>query len=220
MKAIIIGATGLTGSLLTEKLLADPDYSEVITLVRQPTALQHPKLTQVKVDFADKKALEKELRGEVLFCCIGTTIGKAGSQERFLEVDYDIPVTCATIAAANQVGKMVLISSIGADARSGNFYLKTKGRVEEALSQLPFKALHIFQPGVLMGNRLEKRPAERIAIVLSPLINLLLWGPMAKYRGIDIAVLTQAMAQVAKQEVVGVSRYTWREIKSVVEKPE
>lgn len=213
MKAIVIGATGLTGSLLTQKLLADPDYSEVITLVRQPTALQSPKLTQVKVDFTDKKALEKELRGEVLFCCIGTTIGKAGNQERFLEVDYDIPVTCATIAAANQVGKMVLISSIGANARSGNFYLKTKGRVEEVLCQLPFQVLHIFQPGLLIGQRQEKRFAEKLFIAISPVFNLLLWGAMAKYRGIDIAELTQAMVQVAKKEVAGVKRYTWSEIK-------
>lgn len=213
MKAIVIGATGLTGSLLTQKLLADSDFTAVTILVRQPTTFQHPKLTQVAVDFTDKTALQQYLRGDVLFCCIGTTIKKAGSQASFLQVDYDIPVTCATIAAANQVEKMVIISSVGASDQSGNFYLQTKGRVETALSQLPFKALHIFQPGVLMGNRQEQRPAEKIAIVLSPLINLLLWGPMAKYKGIDIGELTQAMVQVAKKAATGVQRYTWQEIR-------
>lgn len=215
----MIGATGLTGSMLTEKLLADPDYSSVTTLVRRPAAVEHRKLTQIVIDFTDEPALKEYLQGDVLFCCVGTTIKTAGSRERFLQVDYDIPVTCGTIAASNGIGKMVLISSVGADALSGNFYLQTKGRVEEALAKLPFTVLHIFQPGVLMGQRKEVRTGEKIAILLSPLINLLLFGPLAKYKGIRITVLTDAMANVAKKAAHGVIRYTYPDILKIVNKP-
>ncbi len=213
MKVVIIGATGLTGRALTSQLLADPQVENVVVILRKPLAVEHPKLKQAIVDFEAEESLRSHLRGNVLFCCIGSTIAKAGTKEQFYKVDHDIPVRCATLAAENGIDTMVLISSIGADARAGNFYLRTKGQVEESLEKLSFRALHIFQPGVLMGRRQESRPLERLAIILSPLINLLLWGPLMKYRGIDVNQLVQAMINAAKRPLAGVRRYTWRDIR-------
>ncbi|MCW3463605.1 oxidoreductase [Chitinophaga nivalis] len=201
--AIVIGATGLTGTHLVAALLQDPAFGKVKVLVRQPWAHQREKLETILVDFNDETQLAAALHGDALFCCIGTTIRKAGSQETFRQVDFDIPVRCATIAHRQGVRQFLLISSIGADNRSRNFYLRTKGETEAAILQTGFVSTCIFRPSFLIGQREEFRLGEWIAKYLIQLFYFLLQGKWKKYRGIKAATVAHAMVMAAKQDDTG-----------------
>ncbi|MEC5142563.1 oxidoreductase [Chitinophaga sp. 212800010-3] len=205
--AIVIGATGLTGTHLVAALLQDPAFSKVKVLVRQPWAHARPKLESIIVDFDDEAALASVLQGDILFCCIGTTIKKAGSQENFRAVDYAIPVRCATIAYTQGVSQFLVISSIGANERSRNFYLRTKGEMEVAVQDIKFQSLAIFRPSFLLGQRQEFRPGEWISKYLILLFYFLLQGKWKKYRGIKAATVANAMMIAAKEAIGGVSIY-------------
>lgn len=203
--AIVIGATGLTGTHLVAALLQDPSFSKVKILIRQPWAHSRPKLESIIVDFEDAESLAPALQGDILFCCIGTTIKKAGSQENFRAVDYGIPVKCARIAKEQGVTQFLLMSSIGANARSRNFYLRTKGETEEAVQAAGFHSVSIFRPSVLIGPRKEFRLGEWLGKFLIQLFYFLLQGRWKKYRGIKAATVANAMIIAAKENEEGVS---------------
>lgn len=203
--AIVIGATGLTGTYLVAALLQDPSFSKVKILIRQPWAHPRPKLESIIVDFEDEESLALALQGDILFCCIGTTIKKAGSQENFKAVDYGIPVKCARIAKEQGVQQFLIMSSIGANAQSRNFYLRTKGETEEAIQAAGFHSVSIFRPSVLIGPRKEFRFGEWLGKFLIQLFYFLLQGRWKKYRGIKAATVANAMMIAAKENEEGVS---------------
>ncbi|HEY0273102.1 MAG TPA: NAD(P)H-binding protein, partial [Chitinophaga sp.] len=151
--AIVLGGSGLTGRQLLRQLLDNADCTHVRALARTPLDLQHPKLETILLDFHDDTAFREALQGQVLFCCIGTTIRKAGSQAAFRAVDYDIPARAATFAKMQGVQQFLLISSIGAGIGSSNFYLRTKGEAERAVQQAGLRGVHIFRPSFLLGHR-------------------------------------------------------------------
>ncbi|MGO4293818.1 NAD(P)H-binding protein [Chitinophaga sp. RAB17] len=213
--AIVIGATGLTGTHLVAALLQDPAFSKVKILIRQPWAHARPRLESIIVDFDDAERLASALQGDVLFCCIGTTIKKAGNQEKFREVDYGIPVKCARIAYEQGVSQFALMSSIGADPHARNFYLRTKGETEEAIQSLRFRGLYIFRPSVLIGSRKEFRLGERIGKYLIQLFYFLLQGRWKKYRGIKAATVANAMIAATKHADTGVSIFESDAIQSM-----
>lgn len=215
--AIVIGATGLTGTHLVADLLHDPAFGKVKVLVRQPWVHARPKLESIIVDFDDEESLAAALHGDVLFCCIGTTIKKAGSQENFRAVDYGIPVKCAGIAKAQGVSQFLLMSSIGANPRSRNFYLRTKGETEAAIQQAGFRSVNIFRPSVLIGQRKEFRLGEWLGRYLFQLFYFLLQGRWKKYRGIKAATVANAMMIAAKENDEGVSIYESDAIQSMGE---
>jgi uncharacterized protein YbjT (DUF2867 family) len=128
-----------------------------------------------------------------VFCAIGSTMKKAGSREAFRRVDYTLPHDVARRAVAKGAKRIALVSSVGADARSSNFYLKTKGELEQALAALPLDALHIFRPSFLLGDRTESRPGEAIATTLSRAAGGLLLGGLRRYRPIDVDQVGCAM---------------------------
>jgi uncharacterized protein YbjT (DUF2867 family) len=202
--AVVIGATGLTGTHLVAALLQDPVFDKVKVLVRQPWAHSRPKLESIVVNFDDEAGLAPALQGDVLFCCIGTTIKKAGSQENFRAVDYGIPVRCARIAHEQGVSQFLMISSIGANPRSRNFYLRTKGETEEAVLKTGFSSICIFRPSFIIGQRNEFRLGEWIAKYLIQLFYFLLQGRWKKYRGIKASTVANAMLAAAKQEDAGI----------------
>lgn len=202
--AIVIGATGLIGSLLVQDLLKNSQFTKVKALLRKPLPLRDGRLEQVVVDFTDDMALESVLHGDVLFCCIGTTIKKAGSQEAFNAVDYAIPVRCGTIARKNGITQFHLVSSIGAQASSKNFYLRTKGRTEAALRALQFPSLFIYQPSFLTGNRKEVRFGEQIAIMLMPVFSFLMRGRWRKYRPVKAENVAIKMRELSESGKTGV----------------
>ncbi|WP_164714166.1 NAD(P)H-binding protein [Chitinophaga rhizosphaerae] len=202
--AIVIGATGLVGSLLVQDLLENSGYAKVKALVRKPLPIRDGKLEQIVVDFTDDAALQSVLHGDVLFCCIGTTIKKAGSEEAFIAVDYAIPVRCGTIVRKNGIRQYHLVSSIGAQASSKNFYLRTKGRAEAALRALEFPAMYIYQPSFLIGNRKEMRFGEQVALWVMPVFGCLLRGRWSKYRPVRAEDVAKKMRELSEKGGPGV----------------
>jgi uncharacterized protein YbjT (DUF2867 family) len=193
-KAIVFGATGLVGQELIFELLADESFTSVLAVTRKPLPLSHPKLETIIVqNFTNLSNYKNQISGDIFFCCLGTTIKTAGSQEAFSKVDYDIPVSIATLAAELEVPALAVISSIGADASSSNFYLKTKGEMEKKVTEIYKGNLKIIRPSLLMGHRAEFRLGEKVAIVFMKIFGILFIGPFKKYKGIHAWDLASAM---------------------------
>ncbi len=192
--ALVLGATGLVGARCVAHLLENPAYERVTSLVRRagrPTS-EEPKAQERVVDFSQLTAKDIEPASD-LFCAIGTTMKKAGSREAFRRVDLEIPLRVAELAVANGVKRIALVSSVGADARSSNFYLRTKGELEEALAKLPLAALHVMRPSLLLGERTESRPGEAIASVFARATSGLLIGALRRWRAIEGDQVGRAM---------------------------
>jgi uncharacterized protein YbjT (DUF2867 family) len=200
--AIIIGATGLIGKSLVEQILENPAYSKVVLLLRKPLNISHSKLIQEVIDF-DKPDASKVV-GDDLFCAMGTTLAKAGSKDAQYKIDCTYPYEIGKIAKANGVKQYLLVSSLGADADSSNFYLRTKGDLEQKIKSLGFENFVSFRPSFLLGDRQEFRLGEKIAVVFVKLLNPLLIGGLKKYRGIEASRVASAMQRMANQGLSGV----------------
>ena len=144
--ALIIGSTGLIGSQLLNLLLDSNDYLKVITFVKRDTGIKHPKLTQYVIDFDKPETYKDLVVGDDFFCTIGTTIKKAGSKKAFRKVDFEYPRQFAAFALQNKVQKYLIISSLSADASSGNFYLKTKEEIKDFIKNCNFESVDVLQP--------------------------------------------------------------------------
>jgi uncharacterized protein YbjT (DUF2867 family) len=199
--ALVAGASGLVGGILLDALLEDSRYREVHSLGRRPLPKQHPKLVQHTVDFA-------KLGGETLppaqdaFCCLGTTIKKAGSQEAFRAVDHDAVLAFAHASKKAGVQRFLVVTALGSDARSRVFYNRVKGEAEEGLKTVGFESLVILQPSLLLGERAESRPGERAAIIASRVLAPLL-RPLAS-RPIEARTVARAMVALAHAAPQGV----------------
>ena len=205
--ALLVGASGLVGGHLLRLLAHDEAYDRVTVLVRKPLSFRHPKLEETAIEFDELEKHKALFRGRDLFCCLGTTIKVAGSEEAFRKVDFTYVVQAASFASMNGVEQFLVISSIGADKNSRAFYLRVKGEVEQAVSKLPFKAVQIFRPSVLIGNRKESRSNETFAIAVMNLISFAFVGRLRRYRTIEAKRVAQAMLSVAKQQNTGVAIY-------------
>ncbi len=207
--ALIAGATGLAGSSLLERLLADPLYAAVRALVRRPLGVTHDKLESAVVDFDALDDDPERLAADDVYCCLGTTIKKAGSQEAFRRVDHHYVEALARLAHGQGAERFLMVSSIGADARSGSFYMSVKGAAEDSVAALDYGEIHVFRPGLLAGNRQESRPGERLALAVVPWLKPLLAGPMKVYRAIPAATVAAAMLGAAKSGNRGRHVYTY-----------
>jgi uncharacterized protein YbjT (DUF2867 family) len=212
--AVVIGATGLTGNLVVEELLKDNNFKTVRLLVRRNVNIIHPKLQQEIVNFNDNDDYTKKFgEGDVIFCCIGTTQKKVkGDKILYERIDHDIPVNAARIGIPKGYKKFLIISSIGANENSSNFYLRLKGKTENALKEFPFLSLSIFQPSVLNGKRNENRIGEIIAQTIMDILSFLFIGPLKKYRAIGANNIAKAMVQASKLPGRGVDYYRYDEI--------
>lgn len=199
--ALIIGATGLVGSELCQQLLDNPNYSLVKILVRKKTNLSHAKLEQILFDFEKPDA--SKIVGDELYCAIGTTLAKAGSKEAQTHIDYEIPLTIAKIAKTNGVQKFLLVSSLGAEAQSSNFYLKTKGKLEQDVQALDFGSIVIVRPGMLKGPRTENRTGEIIGNFVLDVLGPLMIGPLAQYKNIEAAKVARCLITAANNHQKG-----------------
>jgi uncharacterized protein YbjT (DUF2867 family) len=175
MIATIIGSTGLTGSFLVRQLLADSTISSVISVSRKSLKISNPKLDEIFVsDLAELPSIESRIRGDLYFCCLGTTIKAAGSKENFEKVDHAAIVAFAKIAKTHDAKSLTIVSAMGANAKSMIFYNRIKGRTEDDLRALGLRSLIIFRPALLAGPRHEFRLAERImAKTLIPISSIL-----------------------------------------------
>ena len=209
--AVIAGASGLVGGYCLRALLDRPEYDHVRTIGRRPLPLTHEKLDQQTSDFDDLRTLDIPAGADV-FCALGTTLRKAGSKAAFRKVDLEYPKALAERAIACGAQQFLLVSSVGADARSRNFYLHVKGETERTIGAMPFRAVHIFRPGFLLGSRGEDRPGERIAAALLPRLEFLLRGNWQKYRAIPAEIVGRAMPAAAMRSERGICVYEYEMI--------
>jgi uncharacterized protein YbjT (DUF2867 family) len=200
-RILLAGASGLVGGLILRGLLADPQF-EVIAPVRRPLDLAHPQLHpiigqwQASTAQADLLArMQQHAALDVVICALGTTLKVAGSKAAFSAIDLDLVVGMAKLGQVCGARQAVLISSVGADPQSSNFYLSTKGQAEQALRSLQFDRLDLLRPGLLLGTRQQSRSAEAWGQRLAPIFNPLLLGPLRRYRAI-------AASTVAKRTVI------------------
>lgn len=204
--AVIIGASGLIGNHLVEQMLHDEYFSMVRVLVRRSLGLKHPKLEQIIVDFDDtEKYADNFGIGDIIFCCVGTTQKKVeGDKIAYAKVDHDIPVNAAQIGINNKFKKFLVISSIGANPISNNFYLRLKGKMEKDIKQFPFKSISIFRPSILLGKRNESRPGEKIGQIFMQTFSFLLISSLQKYRPVKAEDVAKAMIAQSKKEESGI----------------
>ena len=198
--AVIAGTTGLIGSTLLDLLLDDSAYSKVIALTRKPLEKVHPKLHTLVVNFDMLDEYADHLKGDDIFCCLGTTIKQAGSQEAFRMVDYDYPVKIASIAKSQGARQYLLVTSLGSDKNSSIFYNRVKGEVEEAIKAVGFEGFHIFQPSMLLGERKEKRSGESAGKWVMTTLGFLI---PKKCKAIEASCVARGMLAVAKNNQRG-----------------
>lgn len=215
-KAIVFGATGFIGSHLLRELLNSPDYERVITVTRKPLALSHPKLTTLIGDLASLPALKPQLVADEVFIALGTTRKHTPDEAEYYKIDHDYPVLAAEIAQANGAKSVFLVTAVGANARSSVFYVRTKGEVERDVLALNFDHTHIFRPSMILGERDEDRPRERMIIAVWNVINPLLVGPVDRYRGLAGEEIARAIAKAAQHASGKVRIYHWREMAALL----
>jgi uncharacterized protein YbjT (DUF2867 family) len=196
--ALLVGATGLVGNELLDLLLNQPQYESVTVLTRKLLPVNHPKLEQVITDFDQLDQYQKHLDVDDVYCCLGTTIKTAGSQEAFKKVDFSYPLELAHLTKASGAQKFFIITAMGADQHSKVFYSRVKGEVEAELKKLGFPTLHIFRPSLLLGERKEFRLGEKIGVILSPVLSVLMVGSLKKYKPIHAKVVAMAMYQASQ----------------------
>ncbi len=213
--ALLVGATGLVGNELLRVLLESDRYEKVKVLVRTPISTNHPKFTQCLMNFDELDKYEEEFTVDDVFCCLGTTIKKAGSQEAFRKVDFEYPLHAAKLARKQGAQQFLIVSAIGADPRSSIFYNRVKGEIEIALSQLELPALHIFRPSLLLGKRNEFRLGERVSAMLSPVFSPLFIGKLNQYKPIQARKVAEAMYRTAILTRTGEYVYKWEQMTSL-----
>ena len=205
--ALIIGSTGLIGSELVNLLLDSNDYTKVITFVKRDSGIKHPKLTQYVIDFDKPETYKDLVVGDDFFCAIGTTIKKAGSQNAFRKVDFEYPKQFAAFALDNKVKQFLIISSLNADAMSGNFYLKTKGEIQDFLKNCAFESVAVLQPSLLLGNRTEFRLGEKVGEFFMKAFSFVFQGNLKKYKPIEGKTVAKALLKIAQKNVKGFKIY-------------
>ncbi|MEO5910017.1 MAG: NAD(P)H-binding protein [Pelobium sp.] len=192
-KAILLGATGLIGSKLLTLLIQHEKYESFTVFVRSKMALDHPKLNQIITDFKNLDHLKNEISGDVIFSCLGSTKNKTPDLAVYKKIDHDYPLYFAHEGLKNGIKSFHIVSSLGADSKSSNFYTKMKGEIEDDLKEIGFDSTFIYQPSFLKGNRSENRPIEKILNPIMSVLDLLLFGPLKKYRSIEALDVAKAM---------------------------
>lgn len=199
---LIAGASGLVGRMALQLALDHPAAARIVSLGRRRLPLEHPKLEQTLWDFTGAPPALPP--AEAAICALGTTMAKAGSRRAFHAIDHDAVLAFAGAARAGGAQSFAVVSSVGASARTGNFYLATKGRMEDGLQKFGFARLAILRPSFLVGQRGERRLGEGIALFLAPYFNPLLGGRRQKYRAIDAAEVAAALLAAAiGEETIG-----------------
>ena len=212
--ATLIGATGLIGGELLNLVLKDDYFQTVRILIRRPFNLVHPRLEKKLVDFSDNDSLLVALdNSDVVFCAVGTTQKKVkGDQAAYRKVDYDIPVHAGRFCKMVGCKIFVLVSSVGANSKSKNFYLKLKGEVEDEVETMGLESVHIMRPSMLLRERKESRPLEKIGQAMMKVLSFFL---PSKYKPINARDVAKAMLGASKKNEKGFFVHEYDEIKSL-----
>lgn len=190
MKLLIVGATGLVGRAVVRQAAKSEDFERVTCLVRKQPLNPVAQAEYEECDFAALSDDWPAWKSDAIIIALGTTIAKAGSQAAFEAVDLDLVVSCAALARGAGAQRAAVVSSLGADAHSGNFYLMVKGRMESGVQELGFPSLTILRPSLLDGERDEKRPAESVGLVAAKLFRPLI---PRRYRAIPAELVAAAL---------------------------
>ncbi|MFM8450013.1 MAG: NAD(P)H-binding protein [Haliscomenobacter sp.] len=212
--AVVLGATGLVGSALVDELREDGFFTHIRLLVRRRVEVEDAKIEQLVLDFDDEMALEQGIKGaSAVFCVVGTTLRKtAGDMEAYRKVDVAIPVAAARACKKWDIPSFLLVTSVGADAGSSNYYLRFKGEAEAAVRAEGIPCTHIFRPSMLLGNRRESRPAEYLGRVLMPIVSFLI---PENYKPIRDREVARAMLYYAKNPKEGFFIHHYRDMRAV-----
>lgn len=210
--ALLLGATGLVGGHCLHYLLKDDKYHRIVALTRRNLNLENPKLVQHTIDFDRLENYSDHIKADDIFCCLGTTIKKAGFQEAFRQVDYHYPLQIAKLAVKNGARQFLLISSLGANQKSKIFYNRVKGEIEAAIREIPFYGIQIFRPSLLVGERAETRTGEKVGEFFLKMVKPALIGNWKKYRAITALNVAKAMVEIAKTDLKGIHIYESNQI--------
>jgi uncharacterized protein YbjT (DUF2867 family) len=214
-KAIIAGGSGLIGSNLLNILLQQPEYSEVLVLVRKELPIQHKKLVQLIINFDELDKHAAAITGHALFSCLGTTKSQTPDEKLYRKIDHDYPLQLAQLAMQNGVNQFHVVTSIGADKNSSMFYTKLKGELEDDIKKLGLETLHIYQPSMLIGDRERSRFLEKIIGGIFKVIDPLLVGGLKKYRSIKGITVANAMFKKSLESATGTFIYTSDKIHTI-----
>ncbi len=210
--ALLLGATGLVGEQLLDRLLAHPAYARVIAPTRRPLHRQSKKLENPQIDFNRMERHRERFRCQDIFIALGTTIKKAGGEEAFRKVDYEYIVHAAQLAQANGANQCLLVSAASADSESSFFYNRVKGETEEAVTRLDYWSIHVFRPGVLVGERDETRLGERVAAGITTLLRKISPNLLGDYNPTNAVTLAAKMVEAAQVISPGVHFHGAREL--------
>lgn len=203
--AIVLGATGLTGGILLEKLLSDTMYAKIKLFSRNAVDVKSDKIEEHLINLLQLENYKEEFVADVVFCCIGTTAAKTKDTAKYKQIDYGIPVKAAKLAKENNIATFIVMSSMGAAVTSNTFYSKTKGEMERDILHQKIKNTQILRPSLIGGNREEFRLGERIGKGIMSVLNPLFVGSLQKYKMIDpedIAICMQKLANNKRNQAV------------------
>ena len=224
-RILLAGASGLVGSRVLRGLLQDTNFIDrIVAPVRRGLPVDEPRLSAPIVELSSPQAealvmqsIDQEAGGRIdaYLCCLGTTIKSAGSREAFIAVDRELVLRLAQIARACGARHAIVVSSAGASRQSGNFYLRVKGEVEDAMEKIGFQRLDVLQPGLLLGAREQSRPAEALFQKRAPLANVWMAGRLRRYRAISADSMARAMVALVGSSEPGIFTHTYDAIREL-----
>lgn len=208
--ALIIGASGLTGGLIVQQLLANDHYSTITIYVRKSLQINHPKLIELIFNF---ETINTSINADDVFCCLGTTIKIAKTKEAFEKVDLHYPIKIAQLQKDAGSKQFLVVSAMGANSNSAIFYSKTKGLMEEGLQKIGFDSLYILRPSFIDGERKENRLGEKIGLFISTIISPIMIGPLRNYASVKASAIAACMIDKATENNKGIFTILSGEIK-------
>ncbi|MCA5005409.1 NAD-dependent epimerase/dehydratase family protein [Sphingobacterium bovistauri] len=214
-KALVLGSSGLIGNQTINLLLNNNKYESVYTISRTELPIRHSKLIQIIADYDSIEKHIDHLKIDHFYSCVGTTASKTPDKSKYYQIDLEYPKKVAQILKGNGCESISIVSSIGANNTSSNFYLKLKGDVEDAIKNTNLSSIHIFRPSLLLGERKEFRLMERISQIIYPIINLFLIGKLKDYKSIHAKQVASAMINVSLSQTKGIDIYQTQKIKEL-----
>lgn len=217
-RAVLFGASGLTGSALLPMLCNNDDYSEVICFVRKQIHHLHDKQQNILTDFSDLDKHAAMFQNADVYCCLGTTNKNVNNdKDAYREADLHRPMRIAMLTKNNGGNQLLIISAMGANVNSSIFYNRLKGELQNKLMEMNLPGLHIFQPSLLLGDRKENRPGEKFGKVMMAILQPILIGGWKKYRAIHVNAVAKAMMTTAAKQQTGNHIYTSDKIQQIAD---
>lgn len=198
--AIVLGGTGLTGSLLITRLIADDRYKTIKLISRKTTGNTSPKIKEIIGDLLQLEHFKNDFTADVVFCCIGTTSSKTKDRAVYKAIDFGIPFVASKLAKENKIPTFIVVSAMGANSKSKIFYNRTKGEMELAVTDQDIPNTYVLRPSLILGDRNERRIGESIGAFIMKLTNIFLLGSLKKYRAIEADCIAAAMINLAESK--------------------